>query len=149
VTALAWHYTTGHKLRLIEASGELQPSTASAIGAELPVLWFSRLERYEPTATKVIQRPGEPLRRLSIAETHAICGGLFRFAVPASRLISWPELARLARIDKAAMRSMERVGERQGAYPRLWMGTLDTIPLGDVVAVETLDARGFVSAAVD
>jgi hypothetical protein len=147
VTALAWHYTTGHKLRLIQASGELRP-TAIVFGAELPVLWFSRLDRYEPTAIKARWVPGKPLHRL-LAETYELGDGLFRFAVPASRLIPWPELAWIANIDKQQTRSLEQIGEGMGADPRLWMGAINPIPLADVVAVEAMDARGFVSAAVD
>jgi hypothetical protein len=99
---LAWHYTVGLKLPLIRESGVLRPTDAGIGPDERPVLWFSTAPYWEPTSAKMrVRTPQErltsidglPFRRLSMQENAEMGERLYRFGLPASALIRWPEIA--------------------------------------------------------
>lgn len=141
--AVAYHYTTGTKLREIASDGFLDPTKTVISGAgprERPVLWFSTAEPWEPTACKAVSEEGK-LRTLTMAETKQLGFGLVRFGYPVRRLHSWKsgKLARKARIEDLIANGLSKAGRDQGADPDLWYGACRPISLSEVVSIEVID----------
>lgn len=148
--ALLWHYTAGHKLRLIREACALRPNGAKVAPSERPVLWFSAEAVYEPTAIKLVQMPGHAkLRRPSVAEMHELVG-VFRFAIDRAdaRLAAWPAVHRRARISAAGVANMIRAGVEIGAKPMNWFGAFENIPLADL-RFEAWTGQCWVAAQID
>jgi hypothetical protein len=142
----AWHYTTGWHFVQIVKSNVLLPATAYIARRELPIIWFSLEQFWEPTAQKAMN----PLQLLGMNGTYLHGGGLIRFGISPSRLIPWPQLGRLARIPSRIMRSLERVARHQGARPELWCGTIDgPIALPDIEAIDCFDGNNWVRIKED
>ena len=156
---IAWHYTIGLKLPLIRESGVLRPTDACIPPDERPVCWFSTAAHWEQTAAKM--RPCTPdeyrgpkakdmfpdplsgrwLRRCNMQETAEIGEGLYRFGLPASELIRWPEVGKLAGIRAKMRGSLMKTGRLQGAEPPQWYGTFKEIPLAKMVMQQLIDFR--------
>ncbi|WP_219063460.1 hypothetical protein [Pseudomonas sp. UMAB-08] len=130
--SMVHHYTTErHHLPLILESGELRPSNAGA-EHEPPLLWFSKAQRWEATATKMIQ--GESgLRLLTFAEQLAEFGCV-RFSLPDddSRLMNWADACKYAGITSTARRKLEAVGRKRGGSPINWFAIAGAAPLADM-----------------
>lgn len=125
------HYTTEHHhLPLILASGELRPSNAGA-EHEVPLLWFSLAQRWEGTATKMVQTEGGP-RLLTFAEQLASFGCV-RFSLSADdpRLMSWADACKYAGITSTTRRKLEAVGRKRGGSPINWFAIAGPVPLAD------------------
>lgn len=130
--SLVHHYTTErHHLPLILAAGELRPSNAGA-EHEPPLLWFSRDQRWEATATKMIHGPSG-LRLLTFREQLA-AAGCVRFSLPAAdpRLMTWADACRYAGIGSTARRKLETVGRKRGGSPSDWLAIAGAVSLADV-----------------
>lgn len=127
-----YHYTTGHKLPLIEQSGVLLPTSVAISPQEKPVLWFSTNTVYEPTAIKLILQEGQPVRPTP-GELHELVG-LYRFSISArdSRLRPLNKLSRLANISSKEVSRMVASGLRIGAIPSQWYGVLSAIALSEL-----------------
>ena len=76
-----WHYAPAAYLERITNSGCLRPSNPWAPN-ELPLLWFSANQFWEPTATKMICDTNGRLRPLTYSEMKQI--GIVRFGISAS-----------------------------------------------------------------
>lgn len=125
------HYTTEHHhLPLILASGELRPSNAGA-EHEVPLLWFSMAQRWEGTATKMVQTERGP-RLLTFAEQQASFGCV-RFSLSADdlRLMSWADACKCAGITSTTRRKLEAVGRKRGGSPINWFAIAGPVPLAD------------------
>lgn len=130
--SMVHHYTTElHHLPLILAAGELRPSNAGA-EHEPPLLWFSRAQRWEATATKMIQGPTGP--RLLTFREQLGAFGCARFSLPADdpRLMSWVDACKFAGISSTARRKLEAVGRKRGGSPADWLAIAGAVPLADV-----------------
>jgi hypothetical protein len=95
---LAWHYTTERKFQHIIASGMLIPGGIGGESTGTPVLWFSRNQHWEQTAGDECHEAGQPLRCLTMRETHVANGGLVRFGGDAKRLYVGEVLRRKAQM---------------------------------------------------
>ncbi|RZT36469.1 hypothetical protein [Cupriavidus agavae] len=130
-----WHYTVGTPLAAIARSGGLMPAAARgpvARAGEQEILWFSRNQQWDPSATKD-QALDRARHTLSQAAMHARFG-LYRFGLPAHdmRLLPWPTVTRVADIDVPEAMTMVASGLRCGAAPTDWLGTLTSIPLSEL-----------------
>ncbi|WP_213662108.1 hypothetical protein [Stutzerimonas stutzeri] len=131
-TGFVHHYTTErHHLPLILASGELLPSNAGA-EHEPPLLWFSRAQRWEATATKIVQGP-TGLRLMTFREQLAALGCV-RFSLPADdpRLMAWADACKYAGMSSTTRRKLEAIGRKRGGSPADWMAVAGAVPLADV-----------------
>ncbi|MEN7530990.1 MULTISPECIES: hypothetical protein [unclassified Cupriavidus] len=134
-TGYVWHYTVGTPLAAIARSGQLIPAAARAevprLG-EQEILWFSRNQQWDPSATKddALDRARHTMSRAAL---HARFG-LYRFGLPAQdmRLLPWPTVTRVADIDVPEAMTMVASGLRCGAAPTDWLGTLTSIPVEDL-----------------
>jgi hypothetical protein len=130
--SMVHHYTTEqHHLPLILQSGELRPSNAGALN-EPPLLWFSRAQRWEGTATKMVQGPTGP-RLLTFAEQLATFGCV-RFSLPADdpRLMTWADACKYAGISSTARRKLETVGRKRGGSPIDWLAIAGPVALPEL-----------------
>jgi hypothetical protein len=134
----ACHYTTRDCALAILQSGFILAATAYVPENETPVVWFSRARTWEPTATKhlVSSRGG---RGATFREMTRI--GIARFADDADRLLAWPALCEAANIAPATAVALACAGRKQGANPGDWCGSLDPVPMADVLRIETFDAE--------
>lgn len=130
-----WHYTVGTPLAAIARSGRLMPTAARQPlprSGEQEILWFSRNQRWDPSATR-----DDGLSQVRHTLSHAASQarfGLYRFGLPAgdARLLPWPTVTRVADIGVPEAMTMVATGLRCGAAPTEWVGTLAPIPLRDL-----------------
>ncbi|WP_147406522.1 hypothetical protein [Pseudomonas reidholzensis] len=126
------HYTTEkHHLPLILASRALLPSNAGAEN-EPPLLWFSKAQFWEKTATKMVQ--GEHgLRLLTFSEQLAKFGCVrFSLASDDPRLMNWVSACRYAGITSTVRRKLETEGKKRGGSPIDWFAISGAIQLTEV-----------------
>lgn len=144
-----WHYTVGTPLAAIVRSGQLVPGNAHGCehraDACQGILWFSRNQQWDPSATKD-ERLRTEARGLTRSALHARFG-LYRFGIRADdrRLLPWPTVTRVADIDVPDAMAMVASGLRCGAAPTDWIGTLSAIPV-DQLLFEAWNGRGWTSA---
>lgn len=135
-----FHYTVGPKLPLIADSGHLMPTGFGAAKSrrEKPILWWSSNARWEPTATKVLNRDGRTFYRPTFDELNELCG-TFRFRLSTRnlggspevgfKLMAWNQLPLVARLDAADARQMVTAALELGAVPTDWWGCLEPVSL--------------------
>jgi hypothetical protein len=145
-SALAWHYTTGDKWTMIQWCGELLPATVGVRPPELPIIWFSMHQQFEPTARKALANDrGQIVRRLDPQEMRTQCGGLFRVGIDADRLLSGEALRRAERMPPKVWRALCAEGSRQGADPAQWRGIVgDALPARDLTLERMSEAGDWV-----
>jgi hypothetical protein len=139
---IAWHYTIGLRAQQIRESGFLMPATANVPEGEIPVVWFSTRQYWEPTANKAMMKDGQRVS-LTFAETIEKGGGGYRFGLPAARLVPWTRLKDEARISREMAAGLIRAGKRAGADPEFWYGALEPVPVSNC-AIERLEGNFWV-----
>ncbi len=141
---LVHHYTTEqHHLPLILADGELLPSNAGA-EHETPLLWFSRAQRWEATATKMVTAPNGP--RLLTFKEQLSTFGCVRFSLPADdpRLMNWVDACKVAGMSSTTRRKLEAVGRKRGGSPSDWVAVRGSVSLADV-RIQRFDGSAWVA----
>ena len=140
------HYAPCVRLARILGSGYLLPSNAMA-GGELPLLWFSANQRWEPTATKAWKQ-GSGIVQLSLAEQLERIG-CCRFSLPADdqRLMPWIAACRFAGTGYTLQRKMEAKGRKQGANPLQWFAVAEAVDLSDL-RFSVFDGRAWSAADI-
>jgi hypothetical protein len=126
-----WHYAPACHLDRIGETGHLRPSNAGA-PAELPLLWFSANQVWEPTAAKMVRDVAGCVRTLTHLEMRKL--GIVRFGIAStdSRLFSWKSACNLAGTPRDMRRTLERVGIKSGAHPQHWFATPAPMPLDEL-----------------
>ncbi len=134
---IAWHYTTGHRAIDIVKDGFINPATCNVAPHEIPVVWFSLHQVWEPTARKgLIDKTTGKKVIATVRQMDTYCGGLYRFGVEINRLVRWCDLSRLAGIRTATAEKLARAGRKLGATPSDWFGTVEKIALDGDVRIE-------------
>ena len=134
-THLVWHYTTGSQLPTIAQSHGLIPTAPPFASSAAKVLWFSRQQRWEPSAANMEWKRHEVFRTQSQAQAQGrTLNGLYRFGLSRSdnRLLPWPTITRIAGIDVPEALAMVASGIRAGANPTDWLGTMSAISLSEL-----------------
>ena len=134
---IAWHYTIGKHAASIIEGGVIRGATEHVPTGEMPVVWFSLRQHWEPTANKMIRSADGTVRFGTMADTIRIGGG-WRFGLPVSELLPYRDLKRAANISGETARGLERVARRQGADPALWYGSLTPVEVSRCI-VQILD----------
>lgn len=118
-----WHYTVIDYLPGIRGYGLLLPSNACAED-ELPMLWFSGNQIWEPTAAKPYVAASGRLITPSTREVFEQ-GRAIRFGLPSNdpRLLDWRAACKFAGTPRRMREAMERVGIEQGAKPADWFAS--------------------------
>lgn len=129
------HYAPCNYLPNIVASGILRPSSSDNLedGSELPLLWFSANQKWEPTATKLIGSANGSIRSMTMAEQLERFG-CCRFSMPANdpRLMPWIKACRFAGRGYTRQRKMEAAGKKLSASPADWYAVAEPIPLAEL-----------------
>lgn len=127
-----WHYTIEVRVRSIKKDLHLKPAYQGIPEREIPVLWFSRNPRWEPTASKIaIHRSGQ-VRLLTTKEMFSELGDqLYRFSYPVDHLMPWHILKRKARISTKEQRRLIKKAKEQGSNYLDWYGTTEPIWVDD------------------
>jgi hypothetical protein len=132
MTQFVWHYAPWAYLPRIVQSGAIIPSNAKA-ESELPMLWFSAHQFWEPTATKVIGFPDGSWRALTFREQVERFGCIrFGLASDDPRLIGWKRACAVAITPREMRRAMERAGRKKGADPKHWFACSISIALAEL-----------------
>jgi hypothetical protein len=124
-----WHYAPWAYLPKMVSGGVLQPSNAGA-PTELPLLWFSRNQRWEPTATKLVGDSHGNLLKISFLQ-QAQMFGCIRFGIAAGddRLVGWEEACSTRGVSNRHKVSLEAAGRALVATPQDWFASRTAIPL--------------------
>jgi hypothetical protein len=115
-------------------------------GDELrPLLWFSKHQFWEPTATKFIRKNG--MVRPMTFEEQRDGHGCIRFGLPANdkRLLPWARACKYAGINSKLRLQMEKTGRRLGANPSHWFAVTEPINLPEMT-FEVLDGDRWIDA---
>jgi hypothetical protein len=134
---MVWHYTKGVHLPKIIASGEIRPATVGVGVGERPIVWFSTNPRWEETASPGRIDDQGQLRKATLEKMEVICAGRARIAVDdATAPYDWYYLKRAAGIKTKTAQGLETAAIRDGASPKDWRGTFDSVPREKWVSVE-------------
>jgi len=120
-----FHYTYGHKLSSILASGGLMPTGVTLPSQERKALWYSARQDFEPTALKPVVHPGSGVPiQVPFEELHELAGA-YRFTADSTalRLKGWPSCCRDLGIMPTDAAKMVAEGIRLGASPTDWFAT--------------------------
>ncbi len=132
----AWHYTLGTKLLGIMDLQAIFPAVARTDEQERPAVWFSTLDRWEPTATKGIRQKNGVIRDATMQEMERQLG-LYRLGVGADYpLIDMQEFRKTSGITRRSFKLLKKVGIKKGAHPDCWLTSYKPVPMSDIVAVE-------------
>jgi hypothetical protein len=129
---MVWHYSAWARLPDIVESGELRGSNAWAAG-ELPMLWFSANQQWEPTATKLYTSDSGVTVSLTFQQ-QADNFGCIRFGMAANdmRLLNWKAACTTAGTRRDTRRTLEKIGKKKGGDPSQWFATASAIPLSEL-----------------
>jgi len=140
-----FHYSVGLYLDEIIKVGNLLPADCYLDPGERPALWLSENCFYEATARKGWFQANGNWRRLTMCETHLMCGGLIRFVispdVSTHNLLAFRDLSG---VSEQGFKHLIQEGRRQKANPWDWHVTFEPIPLSSVNALEAWDGRHWV-----
>jgi hypothetical protein len=142
--ALVWHYTIGDRLQQIVESGEIRQATAGVnmkldeaalweiiltgvakpisqvVGGEMPAVWFTTRETFEPTAMKGMMMGGFR-RTMSLDEMEQHGNGLARIGVRAELVpADWQHHVRHSGITSKMARALAGSASAVGSDPRQW-----------------------------
>jgi hypothetical protein len=135
--AIVWHYTTGRNWAGIDEKGSINPATANIAAGERPVVWFSRAEPWEPTATKAWEFPNGAVVRLTREQTHQKFGGLVRIGVSTSHVpLRWAEFKERLVAPRSELQLLEVSARSQGSSPNDWYWRFQPVPRAEWNRVE-------------
>jgi hypothetical protein len=115
-------------------------------GADLrPLLWFSKHQFWEPTATKFTRKHGI-VRPLTFEEQRN-GQGCVRFGMPQTdpRLLPWARACKYAGIKSKLRVEMEDAGRRLGANPAHWFAVTEPVDLPEMT-FQVLDGDRWIDA---
>ncbi len=135
-----WHYTPGivaamrgMGIKEILESGVIHPSTVDVGRKEMPVVWFTTEQLFEPTAAEItIQTAGRHWFCATNIDDQAIqAGGLYRFGLPGLELKPYLQSTREICISPDRRKRLARIARRFGSRVQDWSIHLDPISLND------------------
>lgn len=132
-----WHYTVGQRWEQIRASGVIRLATALVPKGERPVVWFTRRETWEPTATTLMQGPDGNRHDASDLEIKVRLGGKIRIGVaPETAPHSFAAFRRLSGIDPRFADGLAVVAREHGSDAEDWFVSFDPVPASAWLRVE-------------
>lgn len=134
---MIWHYTIGESFAAIRRDGLILPADECIAMGELPIVWFSKEQFWEPTVTKA------PLLSDGTSEVLGM-DGLFKHGILLIRIgvdsatapYTWSEMKESSGMPPQIARGLASVGRRQGANPSRWRGTFEAVSSDKWKAVE-------------
>lgn len=131
-----YHYTTGVRLQAILADGAIRPATACIDPGEMPVVWFTRSEVWEPTANKMIGTPFGVMPGTR-EMTERIGRGLYRIRIPgAVAPVHWRRWVRTSGVRLLTAEVLAHGARAQGSDPNDWWVSPMPVPEQDWLGIE-------------
>lgn len=129
---ILWHYAPWAYLPKMVNDGSLQPSNAGA-PTKRPLLWFSKNQSWEPTATKLLSDSRGRLMQMSFVRQSQLFGCI-RFGIAANddRLLDWEAACSTRDLSAKHKTSLEAAGKAVGGKPQDWFGSRAAIPLQEL-----------------
>lgn len=139
MTTIAWHYTTGERLKGICQCRQIDLETGPVIDPkERRCVWFSTAPTYEATALKAQVRSDGTVREFrTAAEQAPFCQGLVRIGVPTALLFPYSQWRKRAHVHSLIAAGMEQIAILAGSDPHAhWHFTCKPVPSSSWVALE-------------
>ena len=115
---------------------------------EIPVVWFTESETWEPTANKLARNRDGALIKLDRAETARRGGGLVRIGVAAiSAPHPYRDLAKVAHAQASTIRALTKAARAQGSLIGLWYFSIEPVVDTEWVTIEVFEESGWHSIA--
>ena len=133
-----WHYTILDRAKRILLDGKIKAATAGVPTREIPVVWFSAQQVWEPTANKMVVRKHALEFETKITLTtrqmfDGVAGPLVRFGIDSDTLLPWAILKRKAKISRKEQTRLIKKAKLVGSDPMLWYGHLYNLVLWDTI----------------
>jgi hypothetical protein len=145
-TLLLWHYTIGQNYRLILAHKAIKPSSAYTGTKEWPVVWFSRNQVWESSATKGLEKPDGTWQQLTLDELRDVGGGLYRIGVAREAAPhNWDDFVRASGIATQVAADLKRAAKQKGASHKDWFASFDPVDSLQWLAVEAWEDHQWIS----
>jgi hypothetical protein len=136
--SLVWHYTINPRFLKILKCGYIDVSTKGVVPPQLPVVWFSANQWWEPTLMFCIENgPVLSLREMYLEWIFAIRIGV----LPSSAPITWPSLRWRALIGEESANHLVAVAAKMGGSPSRWHCSMTPVPRSEWQAVESFDGQ--------
>ena len=143
---IAWHYTINKRAVLILKDGFIRPATAYVPADEIPIVWFSTNQNWEPTANKALINDSGHATSLTMQETIQVGGGGWRFGMPTEKLIYYRKAIQAANISAGTARGLEQAARDVGSNPTWWWGAIEPVNVSDCI-VERLEGDTWILQA--
>lgn len=138
-----WHYTTYNLLLKIVEDGLIRCATEGIGRAELPAVWFTQRQSYEPTAVKVWVNPDGKVRLLTLREMFELEGPVARIQVsPETAPYNWVQHRNMSGVDTETAKRLARVAKREGSDPSLWRVSYEPVSNDKWLAIEVQKTYG-------
>jgi hypothetical protein len=145
-TSLLWHYTIGQNYRLILAHKAIKPSAAYTGTKDWPVVWFSRNQVWESSATKGLEKPDGTWQLLTLDELREVGGGLYRIGVAREAAPhNWDDFVRTSGIAAQIAADLKRAAKEKGASHKDWFASFDPVDSLQWLAVEVWENHQWIS----
>ncbi len=163
MSQLVWHYTYGHHIEEILATGTLLPPARVAslveeahnghgtreYESDKKMLLFSSNPYWEPASYRAIMENGVPVELHQRSDYEKRGLKIIRFGVDRSILKPWVKLKRLAHMPKGMAQSLEDLAYKLGSNPYDWWGTLFPVPRAEWQTVEVLESDTWEQVSVE
>lgn len=128
-TPMVWHYAPWTALQAIAQTGCLKVNKTTAAD-KASLLWFSKNQEWEATATKRIETPHGVLQLTH--EQHIELLGRARFGLPANdpRLLDFGGAMNAVGADRHGRMTAESLAQFNGGDTKQWFATTTPVPLG-------------------
>jgi hypothetical protein len=130
--SFSFHYTIGEHIPSIISDGYLKRSFVGLTDGELPVLWFSRNQRFERTSRKGLFYRGHKLN-WDVSLQHELMTNV-RFGIPHddNRLLDWKTTCKVSGTPNEDIRLMEKRGKMWSSFPSDWFGVLSDVSIDEL-----------------
>jgi hypothetical protein len=135
-----FHYTVSAYLGSILESRAIKPATAFTPIKRHRAVWLSSNPVWEQTANKLVRSDGGKIRKLDMAGTAEIGGGLVRIEVdPKAAPYSFRDYIRRAKVSKKIEAALISAAVGMGADPAEWYVRFTAVKIEDWLDVEVFN----------
>jgi hypothetical protein len=146
-TPMLWHYTFGHNYERIRADQAIKPMATYVAKEACPVVWFSRNQVWEATATKGLSTEDGMVTNCSMEELAQHGGGLYRIGVAQETAPhNWDDFVRIGKISREVALELRRFAKLRNSNRKDWFVSFEPVVQDKWVAVEVLDNHTWVTA---
>jgi hypothetical protein len=132
-----FHYTRIGNLKKIQAAGKIIQATTFVEPPEIPVVWFSYRQDWEPTATPGLIDAASGTRRSLTFEEFASRETPARIEIdPQAAPLSWRAWRKSSGVKSRTVKALEELALRQDASPADWRMSFEPVSSKNWFSVE-------------